>query len=99
MASGGSGSRLVEDFVAWLTLACCACCASRFYFVSTADLLDILSNGNSPTRVMMHMSKCFQVTQGRRWSFPVSVSSLVCPGSGANITTLCGYCMRVARNN
>ena len=33
----------------------------RFYFVSTADLLDILSNGNSPTRVMMHMSKCFQV--------------------------------------
>jgi len=23
----------------------------RFYFVSTADLLDILSNGNSPTRV------------------------------------------------
>jgi dynein heavy chain, axonemal len=32
----------------------------RFYFVSTADLLDILSNGNSPTKVMIHMSKCFQ---------------------------------------
>lgn len=35
----------------------------RFYFVSTADLLDILSNGNSPTRVMMHMSKCFQAIE------------------------------------
>ena len=33
----------------------------RFYFVSTADLLDILSNGNNPVRVMQHMSKCFQV--------------------------------------
>ncbi|KAI8464229.1 MAG: flagellar alpha dynein [Monoraphidium minutum] len=32
----------------------------RFYFVSTADLLDILSNGNSPHKVMQHMSKCFQ---------------------------------------
>lgn len=32
----------------------------RFYFVSTADLLDLLSNGNSPHRVMPHMSKCFQ---------------------------------------
>ena len=35
----------------------------RFYFVSTADLLDILSNGNNPARIMQHMSKCFQV----RW--------------------------------
>jgi dynein heavy chain len=35
----------------------------RFYFVSTADLLDILSNGNSPTRIMMHMSKCFQAIE------------------------------------
>ncbi|GBF96391.1 dynein heavy chain axonemal [Raphidocelis subcapitata] len=32
----------------------------RFYFVSTADLLDILSNGNNPHKVMQHMSKCFQ---------------------------------------
>ena len=32
----------------------------RFYFTSTADLLDILSNGNSPTKVMIHMSKVFQ---------------------------------------
>ena len=32
----------------------------RFYFVSTNDLLDILSNGNSPNKVMKHMSKVFQ---------------------------------------
>ena len=37
----------------------------RFYFVSTADLLDILSNGNNPVRIMQHMSKCFQVRHGR----------------------------------
>lgn len=35
----------------------------RFYFVSTADLLDILSNGNNPVRVMTHMSKCFQAIE------------------------------------
>jgi len=29
----------------------------RFYFVSPADLLDILSNGNSPAKVMVHMTK------------------------------------------
>lgn len=40
----------------------------RFYFVSAADLLDILSNGNNPVRVQMHMNKCFQVTRsGGRW--------------------------------
>ena len=29
----------------------------RFYFVSPADLLDILSNGNAPAKVMVHMTK------------------------------------------
>jgi dynein heavy chain len=29
----------------------------RFYFVSPADLLDILSNGNNPAKVMVHMPK------------------------------------------
>lgn len=35
----------------------------RFYFVSTTDLLDILSNGNNPKRIMKHMSKVFQSIQ------------------------------------
>lgn len=35
----------------------------RFYFVSSVDLLDILSNGNSPAKVMPHMSKVFQAIQ------------------------------------
>jgi dynein heavy chain len=30
----------------------------RFYFVSTADLLDILSNGNNPVKVRPHGSYC-----------------------------------------
>ena len=29
----------------------------RFHFVSPADLLDILSNGNNPAKVMVHMPK------------------------------------------
>jgi len=35
-------------------------CFPRFYFVSPADLLDILSNGNVPEKVMPHMPKIFQ---------------------------------------
>ena len=35
----------------------------RFYFVSTKDLLDILSNGNRPDRVMEHIPKIFQAIQ------------------------------------
>ncbi|XP_006886407.1 PREDICTED: dynein heavy chain 17, axonemal [Elephantulus edwardii] len=31
----------------------------RFYFVSSADLLDILSNGNDPVQVSRHLSKLF----------------------------------------
>ncbi|KAK7113097.1 dynein beta chain, ciliary-like [Littorina saxatilis] len=31
----------------------------RFYFVSSADLLDILSNGNNPPVVMKHLTKLF----------------------------------------
>lgn len=31
----------------------------RFYFVSSADLLDILSNGNQPTLVCKHLTKLF----------------------------------------
>ena len=35
----------------------------RFYFVSPADLLDILSNGNAPDKVMCHMPKIFQAIE------------------------------------
>ena len=31
----------------------------RFYFISSADLLDILSNGNTPRLVSQHLSKLF----------------------------------------
>lgn len=35
----------------------------RFYFVSVNDLLDILSNGNSPAKINRHMSKIFQAIE------------------------------------
>jgi len=35
----------------------------RFYFVSEADLLDILSNGSAPERIMHHVDKVFLATK------------------------------------
>jgi dynein heavy chain len=35
----------------------------RFYFVSPDDLLDILSNGNNPKKIMCHMTKIFQAIE------------------------------------
>ena len=34
----------------------------RFYFVSKSDLLDILSNGSSPRRIMQHVTKVYLCT-------------------------------------
>ncbi|KAG1696565.1 hypothetical protein DVH05_018258 [Phytophthora capsici] len=34
----------------------------RFYFISEADLLDILSNGSNPQMVMVHLEKVFLAT-------------------------------------
>jgi len=35
----------------------------RFHFVSPADLLGILSNGNAPAKIMVHMPKIFQAIE------------------------------------
>jgi dynein heavy chain len=38
-------------------------CFPRFYFTSSSDLLDILSNGNMPAKIMRFMSKIFQAIE------------------------------------
>jgi len=38
-------------------------CFPRFYFTSSSDLLDILSNGNMPQKIMRFMSKIFQAIE------------------------------------
>lgn len=38
-------------------------CFPRFYFTSSSDLLDILSNGNMPRKIMRFMSKIFQAIE------------------------------------
>ena len=38
-------------------------CFPRFYFTSSSDLLDILSNGSQPTKIMKFMSKIFQAIE------------------------------------
>lgn len=53
----------------------------RFYFVSTADLLDLLSNGNSPHRVMPHMSKCFQAIDRLQLDQATEDAAAAAPGA------------------
>lgn len=62
----------------------------RFYFVSSADLLDILSNGNNPIKVMQHMNKCFQVYTMSAASFCMSESH--CSSAG-----ICFACIDTLR--
>jgi len=38
-------------------------CFPRFYFTSSSDLLDILSNGSTPKKIMRFMSKIFQAIE------------------------------------
>ena len=56
----------------------------RFYFVSPADLLDILSNGNNPTKIMVHMPKIFQAIETlvlkEEGDRPVAISMETCVG-------------------
>lgn len=58
----------------------------RFYFVSVNDLLDILSNGNSPEKINRHMSKIFQaidnlVLQAVDGARPKASRMITCVGS------------------
>lgn len=59
LSPAGSPSQALADYMESKRRA-----FPRFYFVSTADLLDILSNGSNPVHIMQHMSKCFQVLEG-----------------------------------
>lgn len=51
----------------------------RFYFVSNADLLDILSNGSSPRKIMKHITKVFLAT--------ASLELQDAPGGGRPVAT------------
>lgn len=63
----------------------------RFFFVSSVDLLDILSHGNDPPAVMLHMPKIFQAIQQFDWrdaspsdkdqSRPVAIGITSCVGT------------------
>jgi len=58
----------------------------RFYFVSINDLLDILSNGNSPIKINKHMSKIFQAIErlslesGDDGERPTAIDMISCVG-------------------
>ena len=42
----------------------------RFYFVSDTALLDILSNGNNPPRIMRHLGDCFLAVETLEFNEP-----------------------------
>ncbi|CAK4732517.1 unnamed protein product [Aphanomyces euteiches] len=49
----------------------------RFYFISEADLLDILSNGGTPTAIVKHLSKVFLSTETFTFQNPTTISHFV----------------------
>ena len=73
----------------------------RFYFVSEADLLDLLSNGSNPRRIMRHITKVFLATKqlvleggegggherpnARRWISGVGVEVTKFKGGGVRL--------------
>jgi len=57
----------------------------RFYFVSNADLLDILSNGSQPQKIMKHITKVFLAT--------ATLTLQDVPGSDRPVATRWDTCM------
>ena len=57
----------------------------RFYFVSNADLLDILSNGSQPHKIMKHITKVFLAT--------ATLTLQDVPGSDRPVATRWDTCM------
>lgn len=49
----------------------------RFYFVSSADLLDILSTGNQPELVQRHLTKLFDSMAKLKWEAPKVASQMI----------------------
>lgn len=56
----------------------------RFFFVSSADLLDILSNGNNPQKIMVHMPKIISALDTlelkKEGQYPVALGMKACVG-------------------
>lgn len=50
----------------------------RFYFVSSADLLDILSNGTQPEFVVKHLTKLFDSIAKLKFKPPDESNSTMC---------------------
>lgn len=73
----------------------------RFYFVSTADLLDILSNGNNPIKVMVsaHLQHTvlYQVETRSQLTPCCLVISMSIPTSQAPSCRSCNTCPNVSK--
>lgn len=56
----------------------------RFFFVSSADLLDILSNGNNPQKIMVHMPKIISALDTlelkKEGQYPIALGMKACVG-------------------
>lgn len=59
----------------------------RFYFVSDTSLLDILSNGNNPPRIMRHLGDCFLALRTLDFLPPDNAGQEDAVGSGKGIST------------
>ncbi|XP_071447818.1 dynein beta chain, ciliary [Hetaerina americana] len=75
----------------------------RFYFVSSADLLDILSNGNQPELVTRHLTKLFDSMAKLRFAHEIKVAVGMLAKDGEFVefdnTCNCGGPVEVWLNN
>ncbi|XP_031848127.1 dynein beta chain, ciliary [Nomia melanderi] len=62
----------------------------RFYFISSADLLDILSNGNNPELVCKHLSKLYDSIANLLWKMdgdkPTKTATVMVAKDGEKMT-------------
>lgn len=49
----------------------------RFYFISSADLLDILSKGNNPQAVCRHLAKLYDSIANLEWKAPRTATAML----------------------
>jgi dynein heavy chain, axonemal len=70
-------------------------CFPRFYFMSTADLLDLLSNGSTPARILAHVPKVLLATE----SLQLEAATPGAPGGGGGRPTAVSWssCVGVER--
>lgn len=64
----------------------------RFYFISSADLLDILSKGNNPQAVCRHLAKLYDSIANLEWKAGASRTATAMIAKDGEVMKMYGTC-------